>query len=216
MSRQDAAEHQQKQGTNLFSYNINTMHSTCNFPTPLLPQVHIRNNGENVSMKNTQVSEDNPITENARNKREAKENGICNHCSKGSCRHGRKGIDCKYEYPKPCKKVMQHRNKKDLGCEGRNCSSFHPRMCADSISKGKCFSDAKGTKRKETVEKLCYGDAERNARTGEHSQKNTSAGINPNNILENTKVRNMIFLEMFHNFKRDHGSNGPKNYHDDE
>ena len=33
--------------------------------------------------------------------------------------------------------------------------------------------DVKGMKRKETVEKLCNGDAERNAWTGEHSQKNT-------------------------------------------
>ena len=62
-------------------------------------------------MKNTQVSEDSPLTEDARNKREAKENGICNHNRKGSCRHGRMGIDCKYEHPKPCKNLMKHGNK---------------------------------------------------------------------------------------------------------
>ena len=208
-SRQNTAEPQQQQDTDGLSLNTNSIES---FPgedirsTPLLPEVHVRNNGENVSMKNTQASENFPLTEDSRNKGVAKASGICNYYRKGSCRHGRKGIDCKYAHPKPCKKLMQHGNKGPRGCkEGRNCQSLHPIMCADSISKGECFNDkchnihVKGTKRKGNVKKVCYEEME--SRTGEHSQE--TCGDKSEQYPRTHTSTKHDFLDMFHNFKRE-------------
>ena len=60
--------------------------------------------------------------------------------TRGSCKHGRKGLNCEYSHPDPCRKLMQHGNNGPMGCkEGNKCNSFHPRMWRTSISKRECF-----------------------------------------------------------------------------
>ena len=86
--------------------------------------------------------------------KENMESRICKHYIKGSCKHGIKGKDCRFEHPKACRKLMNHGTRAKLGCqEGKKCSSFHPKMCFESLRKGECFNNScnfahvKGTKR---------------------------------------------------------------------
>ena len=66
---------------------------------------------------------------------------ICSYYVKGTCRHGISGKGCPYEHPRPCKRQLKHGNQAPLGCTlgHATCSSFHPKMCSDSISKGECW-----------------------------------------------------------------------------
>ena len=67
----------------------------------------------------------------------------------------KKGIWCKFLHPKPCPKLMNHGTWASGGCaNGKNCTDFHPKMCAMSLTKGECFDPScelkhvKGTCRK--------------------------------------------------------------------
>ena len=79
---------------------------------------------------------------------------ICRFFKKGSCKHGVKGLNCKFQHPAICEKFTQHGTRKPRGCNlGRNCKNFHPQVCINSLRSGKCydstckFNHISGTKR---------------------------------------------------------------------
>ena len=125
---------------------------------------------------------------------------ICKYYKNGNCKHGRKGDGCNFDHPKACRKLMQHGNKGQRGCkDGRNCIDFHPRMCADSITKGECFNNkctfvhVKGTKRKKKVHE---GPKKKKL---ESNNSNVGKEVPVNNGSNMSKD----FLDLVHNFKRD-------------
>ena len=68
---------------------------------------------------------------------------ICKHYIKGTCKHGIKGKECRFDHPKACRKFMNHGTRANLGCrEGKKCSSFHPKICFDSLRIGECFDNS--------------------------------------------------------------------------
>ena len=119
---------------------------------------------------------------------------ICRFYKKGSCKFGRKGTECPYSHPKPCRKLMQHGNKAPRGCkEGSNCSDYHPRMCSNSITTGECYKSncpyvhVKGTKRK---------------RGGETNIQHSIDHVNDKNTQNSIfKDHSKDFLDLLHNFK---------------
>ena len=79
---------------------------------------------------------------------------ICYFYKKGTCRYGRSGRQCRNEHPPVCDKLNKYGNKGANGCTlGKNCPSFHPKMCPLSLSKGECLKPdctlrhIRGTKR---------------------------------------------------------------------
>ena len=115
---------------------------------------------------------------------------ICRFYKKGCCTHGIKGKSCRYDHPPACKKLLRYGNKGAKGCKlGAKCSSFHPRMCADSISKRECFNakceyvHVKGTIRKKQTDNDLI-TPEKATHLPQDSQQ-------PN------------FLELIYNFKRE-------------
>ena len=88
----------------------------------------------------------------------SKSSKVCRFYKQGSCKHGLRGKDCKYDHPVACKKLLKHGNRTPDGCTlGPKCSSYHPKMCASSLKKKECFSancklvHVSGTKRKKEV-----------------------------------------------------------------
>ena len=58
---------------------------------------------------------------------------VCRFYQQGNCKHGRKGLDCPFDHPKACRKLLKYGNK-GTGCkDGSKCINFHPRMCSNSI-----------------------------------------------------------------------------------
>ena len=79
---------------------------------------------------------------------------VCKDYYNNKCKYGISGSGCKFSHPKRCQKLKKFGNKGPKGCNlGGKCQHFHPRMCADSVSKGECFYEkcphchVKGTKR---------------------------------------------------------------------
>lgn len=120
---------------------------------------------------------------------------ICRHYKKGKCEHGRKGENCQYSHPKPCRKLMEHGNKGPRGCQG-NCKSFHPRMCFQSLKKGECFNEqcnfvhVKGTKRKKDPLK---DDKETTNKGKGELKKENSCKLHEDHSKD--------FLDILHDFK---------------
>ena len=86
-----------------------------------------------------------------------------------------------------CRKFTQHGTNKQRGCNlGKKCKDFHPKMCFDSIRKGKCFSEScrhahiKGTTRKP---KEIKNDVTQNNNSSEKIDE-TSKSPEPNHFLE--------------------------------
>ena len=119
---------------------------------------------------------------------------ICNHYKRGNCKHGRKGDKCQFSHPKPCSKLMKHGNKGPRGCnKGKQCSSFHPIMCRNSLNKGQCYDNectsvhVKGTSRKKSP-------------TDDHNNNTSGHAMEEQGEAEN---KENDFLSLFHNFRRD-------------
>ena len=79
---------------------------------------------------------------------------ICRFFRNRKCKHGIKGIGCKFTHPKICSKFTQHGTRQPRGCKlGKKCPDFHPKMCINSLRKGECFDESckfshvKGTQR---------------------------------------------------------------------
>ena len=79
-------------------------------------------------------------------------------CTRGTCKYGISGNQCRYRHPKICKKLASHGTQGENGCTlGKRCSMFHPIVCKNSLKKNECliqtckFLHIKGTRRiKET------------------------------------------------------------------
>ena len=119
---------------------------------------------------------------------------ICKFYAKGSCKHGRKGSNCKFQHPEVCRKLLKFGNKSQKGCnKGTKCSKFHPRMCSSSIINKVCFNHrctythVKGTKRNKD---------HLNSLNNNKDQKN-------DNITQVSNQGINDFLPLLHNFKRD-------------
>ena len=103
--------------------------------------------------KHGQSEQTNGVSEQSRPFSNTEDIPVCKFYRQNKCRH-KNPKDCNYSHPRPCKKLMQHGTKEQRGCTlGKNCSSFHPIMCRESISRGVCLkedcrkSHVKGTKR---------------------------------------------------------------------
>ena len=85
---------------------------------------------------------------------------ICRYFRRGICKHGLRGVECRYQYPRMCRKYIEHGTRKPNGCTlGKNCKQFHPLMCLDSLRKAECYDEnctyhhIKGTKRQPALVK---------------------------------------------------------------
>ena len=86
---------------------------------------------------------------------------LCKFYRMGRCKHGISGKKdgvCKYNHPKPCKKLLTNGTNRRWGCtKGENCNLFHPQMCYRSMKERVClregcsFMHVKGTNRTEHV-----------------------------------------------------------------
>ena len=133
---------------------------------------------------------------------------ICNHYKAGKCKHGRKGENCEFRHPKPCRKLMQHGNKSPRGCNaGMKCKSFHPRMCRASITKGKCFDNkctfvhVKGTVRKKPNEEPNKENMAKQQDLSQHRQESNRTTTTQASQPDQTGMND--FLSLLHNFKID-------------
>lgn len=118
---------------------------------------------------------------------------ICRFYTKGKCRHGLKGKECKYTHPKKCKKFVEHGTRQPRGCNlGKNCKDFHPKMCMNSLRKGECYSQTcpfehvKGTKRHKPVHENIVNKSDI---TGEENMNET------NNFLELIRLMKAEILQ---------------------
>ena len=75
----------------------------------------------------------------------------CKFYLRRGCKHGRKGVSCKFDHPKLCFKYTKYGDKRG-GCrEGKDCRYFHPKLC-NSYKSGVCsrpncnFYHVSGTK----------------------------------------------------------------------
>ena len=80
---------------------------------------------------------------------------ICRFYKQGTCKHGLRGKDCKFDHPVACKKLLKHGNRTPDGCTlGEKCQNYHPKMCVSSLKKKECYRatcklvHVTGTKRK--------------------------------------------------------------------
>ena len=143
-------------------------------------------NEENV---NDQSSIPPEVKENSCENKPVAPTPVCEFYKKGTCRYGASGKGCKFEHPKPCKKLMRHGNRGPHGCTlGKDkCTFFHPKMCQSSLQKGTCFNEnctlwhVSGIKRNKEAE--------------------NNLNENKETIIDNTKISQDIFLEMLEGFK---------------
>ena len=85
---------------------------------------------------------------------------ICRYFRRGTCKHGLRGAECRYQHPRMCRKYIEHGTRQPNGCTlGIKCKQFHPLMCLDSMRKSECFDEncsfhhIKGTRRQPTLVK---------------------------------------------------------------
>ena len=75
----------------------------------------------------------------------------CSFFLKGNCCHGFlgkkkiEGKSCPFNHPMLCKKYLNNGTKKG-GCNKRDCENVHPRMCEDSLKKGRCQNVGRGVR----------------------------------------------------------------------
>ena len=79
---------------------------------------------------------------------------VCRFFRRGTCKHGLRGTECRYQHPQMCRKFTQHGTRQPHGCNlGKSCKLFHPLMCLDSLRKSECLDEKctyqhiKGTRR---------------------------------------------------------------------
>ena len=69
---------------------------------------------------------------------------LCSYFNRNSCRHGysgnvpKNGVEkCAFSHPPLCRKYVNKGMFKG-GCNDKNCSDHHPKMCASSLKDRKC------------------------------------------------------------------------------
>ena len=63
---------------------------------------------------------------------------VCKFYMQKSCKHGRKGDDCKYSHPKLCFNYIKHGDKRG-GCKkGSQCKFAHPKLCQRALETRTC------------------------------------------------------------------------------
>ena len=54
---------------------------------------------------------------------------VCRFFAQGTCRHGKRGVDCNFDHPQMCARYTKNGV---YGCKkGINCKFFHPKLCRD-------------------------------------------------------------------------------------
>ena len=67
---------------------------------------------------------------------------VCRYFRRGTCKHGLRGVECKYSHPQMCRKFLQHGTRQPTGCNlGQRCKFFHPLMCLDSLRNSECYNE---------------------------------------------------------------------------
>ena len=67
--------------------------------------------------------------------------GICKAFLKHKCRFGlsgRRGGRCRFKHPAICPNLHDHGISEPYGCNGKECSDFHPETCTDSLLLKRC------------------------------------------------------------------------------
>ena len=82
---------------------------------------------------------------------------ICFHYRRNNCKYfGKQQGKCKFSHPKKCNTYMTHgpkSHKNPKGCDQKQCSSYHPKLCHQSVKNKLCprekcnYSHLRGTKR---------------------------------------------------------------------
>lgn len=128
--------------------------------------------------------------------------GICSFYRRGTCRFGMTGKGCPKEHPKACRKLTEHGNRGPRGCnKGKNCESFHPRMCPQSLSAGECLTldcrlrHVAGTKR-DTTKGRARQAAGHHDRHREHQHRSQGATQDSQRRHKPKSTDQVDFLEL--------------------
>ena len=199
-------------------FNISTMHFLCGrCSKETIPQAMDSNDcvkstptkdvPENITSSETDpklpISPDtNLIQKNKPNKSK-----LCHFYARGTCKHGKEGINCKYDHPTYCQLLLSHGRTSRKGCDkGDECKDFHPKMCYSSLRKHECYNDrcpffhVKGTKRVAPESKKSH--------TQYHSSQSSKGGESsghqgyPCSVADNGPTTN-DFLVMFNRLRAD-------------
>ena len=65
----------------------------------------------------------------------------CKFFEANKCMFGIRGIGCKYNHPRVCRKIVKHGIGGPSGCDSE-CDKFHPKMCRSSLEKRECFKES--------------------------------------------------------------------------
>ena len=121
---------------------------------------------------------------------------VCIHYKRGACRYGMSGQGCQFRHPRPCRKLLNHGNRTNGGCnKGRKCEFLHPQMCYNSLYKNAChnseckFKHVRGTWKKEP------GSHENIPRHHDASRRYDNKD-KPNDFLEILKVLQNDMYQM--------------------
>ena len=67
---------------------------------------------------------------------------ICRYFRRGICKHGLRGVECRYQHPRMCRKFIEHGTRKPNGCTlGKSCKQFYPLICFDSLPKAEFYDE---------------------------------------------------------------------------
>ena len=145
------------------------------------------------------------INMNTQSDKKAKISKICKFYKQGTCKHGLRGKNCKFDHPVACKKLLTHGNRTPEGCSlGTKCKNYHPKMCPSSLKKKECYRatcklvHVTGTKRKKAESE--NKNDKRSSSTHETQGTTQTAqlkGANQNPFLEALQaMRNDILKEL--------------------
>ena len=131
---------------------------------------------------------------------------VCHFYSKGICKHGKVGQDCKFKHPPYCKKFLAYGPKSRSGCDkGQDCELFHPKMCKRSVEHHVCYNakctyfHVKGTRRVPPRFK-------RNQISKQYSDDHYPNDKNVNGVDSNNTVKSIVnnhFLDLLQQMKVD-------------
>ena len=112
---------------------------------------------------------------------------VCRHYRHGTCKYGRRGLECSFSHPKTCLKFKMHGYDSRVGCkEDRWCKAFHPIMCTSSLNKKVCtntdcrYPHINGTRRTDWERQSPQAAAEQSNNYTEDRGNNTYRPVDRN------------------------------------
>ena len=127
---------------------------------------------------------------------------VCKDYLRFRCRFGKS--NCRFEHPSICSNLLDHGVKAPYGCNGKECSDFHPDMCKSSLTHQKCDNlhcelfHMKGTIRKHPKSQNQQSTLNNNDIT--RNQPKQAANNNPNTSAGGRSQTSGQENDIHHNF----------------